>query len=389
MKGSGLCVAKYSRMKIRWLLIVLLLLPALAEDPPNPQIAVLDPATGQVLGHYLMMRSMRERFEQGTEDPHFDSMDAFTHQFRDPSKLTSEDGKSNFSRGDSLTADKIFMGRLENGDRLVWFRKKGNQGPLKVVDTAGNQRTLVPSTGLGGAGWRMFFVPGLCAAGPYLLGEEPDGASCRRISDSKLLWHAPWKFGHCRWNLGAWYTGGALYVDTTRGLAKVDPASGKILWTWSDAVELTRVVQEPDGLLYVEFDYGPHERLYKPLTQAAVERYHWPAQKAEGLAGNYFWPRIIPYKDTYFGMTWYSPRRLTGDKTWLEQYLKSGTIALWELKNGKWSFIFDYEVKGQSEAELDALYAKYRFSPGMRKMLTTDSMATVYFDREGKMEPVP
>lgn len=374
-------------MKIRLLLILLLLLPALAEDPPNPQIAVLDPATGKVLGHYLMMRSMRERFEQGTEDPHFQSMDAFTHNRLLPGKLTTEDGKHPFSRGDSLTADKVFMGRLENGDRLVFFRQQGSQGVLKVVDPAGNQRVLVPSTELAGAGWRMFFVPGLCAAGPYLLGEEPDGASCRRISDSKMLWRAKWKLGHCRWNLGAWYAGGALYVDTTEGLAKVDPETGKILWSWPDAVELTDIMLGTDGLLYVEFDYGPHPRLFKSLTRAALNRYHWPAKHEKELAGNYFWPRIIPYKDTYFGMTWYSSKQLQGDQTWLQRYLKSGTVALWEFKNGKWSWIFDYEVEGQTEAELDALYARYQFSPRMRKLLTTDSTATVYFDRDGSMLP--
>ncbi len=40
---------------LRLLLLILLMLPALAEDPPNPQVAVLDPTTGKALGHWRLL----------------------------------------------------------------------------------------------------------------------------------------------------------------------------------------------------------------------------------------------------------------------------------------------------------------------------------------------
>ena len=203
-------------------------------------------------------------------------------------------------------------------------------------------------------------------AGPFLLSEEPDGASCRLIEDGRLLWRAPWKFGHCRWNLGAWHQGGALYIDTDQGLARVNPDTGKIVWVWPDAVELLSVRLYPDGLLYAEFQYGPADHLWAGLAEAARAHYHW--------ADDHFSTRIIPYKASYFGSTWRGKR-----------YLKDGTVSIWERVNGKWSFIFDYPCQGQSPAELDALYAGYQLSPRMRRLLTIDSTATVYRDCNGKL----
>ncbi|MGE0492116.1 MAG: hypothetical protein AB7S38_23075 [Vulcanimicrobiota bacterium] len=346
------------------LLALCLFLPALAEDPPNPQAAVLDPTSGQVLGHYLLMMSMQERIEAGSEEPHFEYLKEFCFSPGvDPGKLTDEQGRP-YSRPDRID-DQASLGYLPNGDRLVWYRTKGSHGPVKVMSRDGRQRVLLESRELGAPGWRPLLRPGACVAGPYLLSEEPDGASCRLVSDGSTRWKAPWKFGHCRWNLGAWYQGGALYVDTEKGLARVDPKTGKIAWIWPDAVELLRVRIYPDGLLYVDFQYGPHPEVFKSLRAAAKARYHWDDDQ--------FGVRAIPYKATYFGRTWRG-----------EKYLQDGKVAIWERLEGKWKFIFEYSCQGQSEAELDELYARHQFSPGMRRQLTTDSTATVYRGRDGK-----
>lgn len=352
------------------LVVLLLILPALAEDPPNAQVAVLEPSTGKVLGHYLLMRSMHERIDAGTEDPHFEFLREFSfYPAVDPSKLTDEKGR-HYSRPDRLD-EKAFLGMLPNGDRLVWFPRKMvtrdyGIGPLKVVTPDGRQRVLLQDRICTAPGWRPLLRPGACVAGPFLLSEEPDGASCRLIETGEVLWRARWKFAHCRWNLGAYYAGGALYVDSDRGLARVDADTGKILWTWKDSVELLDVRLYPDGLLYVHFQYGIHPDVFKGLRKAASERYQWPYKD--------FYLRAIPYKANYFGATWRG-----------KTYLKDGKVAIWERLNGKWSFVFDYDCQGQTEAELDALYAKHQFSPVMRRQLTTDSTATVYRTRDGKL----
>lgn len=351
---------------------------AWAEDPPNPQVAVLDPSTGKVLGHYLMMRRMREYIEAGTEDPHFAYLKTFCFDNTiEPNKLVDENGRQYmrselYVRDERMEMKKVDMGALPDGRHLVWFAKNGGPaGPLKIVDFDGSQRVLLADRRYEAPGWRPLLRPGACVAYPYLLAEQPEGADCRSISSGKVLWKAKWKFGHCRWNLGAWYTGDALFVDSEKGLSRVNPDTGKILWTWPDAVELLRAKVYPDGLLYVEFQYGPKDMIYSGLAKQAEAHYKWPADHR-------FSTRAIPYKAGYFGATWEG-----------NDYLKDGKVAVWERIDGKWRFIFDYPCSGQSEADLDKLYAKYQLSSRMRKLLTTDSTATVYFDRNGKMEPDP
>lgn len=361
------------------LLLLLLCLTAVlrAEDPPNRHVGVLDPATGKPLGHYLLMRSTHEAIDAGTEDPHFAYLWEFCFGERRGADKPEVYDRPDLNGG----PDKTYLGTLPGEISILWFRKEGNYevgwGPLKAVDAGGRQWTLISRTCYSTAGRSAYFHhPRLSVAGPFLLVEEDQGLLCKRIPDNKVLWRTDLKFNHyCRWNWGAWYRDGALYLSSSKGLVRVNPDTGKQLWTWPDAVEVCDLDLYPDGHLYVRYQYGPSDAQFASLRKAALDHYNWPGDFR-------FFSRIIPYKDRHFASVWWRKGELEGN------YLKDGKQALWECVDGKWSFIFDYEVKGQSQEELDALFARHGFSPRMRKQLTTDSLETVYRFR-GKPLPPP
>lgn len=95
------------------------------------------------------------------------------------------------------------------------------------------------------------------------------------------------------------------------------------------------------------------------LRQAAAQRYQVGGEWVDGKAyvNRY---TIVPYKEMYFATTSGS------DKYGMDFY------AVWEYVGGKWKFIFEHthtDAGPEVERELDALYAKYRFSSSMRKKL--------------------
>ena len=360
-------------MGVRWLLVkshlkvlaltLLMVAVVWSEEPTSSQAAVLDPATGKVLGHYLLTRRMDEYIQAGTEDTHFEYLKTFCFDYKpDPAKLVDEQGRQ-YTRPDRLFP-KVFLGILPDGRRLMWFAKDGKSdlGSLKVVKPDGTQRVLLKDRNFGGAGATALFTPGVCVAHPYLLSQDQNGVECRSISDGRLLWKSSWNFGHCRWNRGAWCCGGALYADTKEGLSRVNLHSGKIEWTWPDSVELRDVKVYPDGLLYVKFQNGPKDTILNSLRKQAVSHYKSPGETD-------FWVGAIPYKAGYFGTTWQG-----------QNYLNDGKVAVWERIDGQWRFIFDYQCTGQSDAELDKLYAEHQLSSRMRQLLTNDTGAIIYHD---------
>ncbi|MBT9588320.1 hypothetical protein IV102_33590 [bacterium] len=69
---------------------------------------------------------------------------------------------------------------------------------------------------------------------------------------------------------------------------------------------------------------------------------------------------IVPYGQGYFALT----RGRSNDVS--EHY------AVWETLNGRWSYIFDYNLNGRflgSPKELDELYGRHRLSSKMRQQL--------------------
>ena len=84
---------------------------------------------------------------------------------------------------------------------------------------------------------------------------------------------------------------------------------------------------------------------------------------------------VVNYKDKHFGLSTYNTRD--------DARSDLGKVTIWEYLNGKWSYIFDYELpmrydpeKGSHQAQVaaerarrDALFAKYGFSSTMRVRL--------------------
>ncbi|MGV8124746.1 MAG: YncE family protein [Candidatus Xenobiia bacterium LiM19] len=194
------------------------------------------------------------------------------------------------------------------------------------------------------AGRSLSFEPGISAWGRYAaLDIAQKTTEIYDIAAGKKLASLPVSFKPYECH-GIWAAGGFIYVQTGRGLSKVDPSSGRMLWSYPHVGRIKGVRLHSDGRLYVAFDEDPHT-LQKSLKQAASQRFH----------GKDFYAGIIPYKNSYFGST------RTGG--W-----NGKKIAVWELLHGKWSFIFEYH-EDMAESEKDRLYAKNRFSSKMRGRL--------------------
>jgi hypothetical protein len=95
------------------------------------------------------------------------------------------------------------------------------------------------------------------------------------------------------------------------------------------------------------------------LRAAAAQKYQVGGEWVDGQP-NVIWYTIVPYKNLYFAS-------MSGSDEYGMDF-----FAIWEYLDGEWHFIFKHSVSDagpQVEAELDKLYAKHRFSSGMRKKL--------------------
>lgn len=380
------------------LLVLLALSPVGAEDPGPSTIAVLDPANGRLLAWYRTDRVVRDQIAAGQETPRF----PFTLRFSgikkgetdhyinfpdpDPASKPREVNPPPASQPDHVGAVRgrpYWLARYKGGERLAFMVTNSSdasypdkeQGPVGIFGSDGRFHVLVRKTTRICAGRsEAFHDPRLTVAGPYLLVDDAGkGTTCYHLPDGRVQWRAPWHFGHCRNMWGAWYEKGALYVDQKDGLARVDPRTGRILWTWKDAGEIEALRVYPDGRLYVGYIYAPVWEVTQALGKAAVARYRWPVCRGVYFP---FFTRVIPFKTSYFGITW--RKRAGGDK---EAYFDRGTAAVWEYQDGHWSWIFDYECQGKSTADLDKLYSRHGFSSSMRRRMTTrDDDARPYPD---------
>ncbi len=343
---------------MRWFLLLALLVGlARAEDPGPAFICVLRVENGQLVAQYKLDKEGQAQVDAGKEAPHLPFLARFVdsrwQQPNKPEPLPWEPGNPS-------------LGRLPGGEILVVRQPDGSNtiegtGALGVVDASGKFTELLPRVKLGGAGRSLYMhEPRLAVAGLRLLSnDEAGGVVCQRLPDGERLWRAPWQLAHGRWDWGAFEERGNLYVDTTDGLCRIDPATGKVLWTFRDVGETKKLAVGSDGRLYVEYIYA--QRVPDDLTGAAVARYGKAHEPHLGI-----FRQVIPYKTTYFGMTFFDPSgKPLPDYDW-----RSGTMAIWELKGGRWSWVFELKNPGRmTEGKLDKIFAAHHFSPNMRRRL--------------------
>lgn len=342
--GSKVQVLNKARMG-RVLLVALLLFGlARAEDPGVSFLAVLDPESGRVLGHYRLDEELQQEVLDGVEAPHFPYSRRFCgHEkkvyivgFEDEDAATKPYG-GKWQIGQAVTG----RGLLSDGTQFAFRADAGYEGPGMFGLIRNDRfhplvRTEFHSSGRSLAAHK----PRLTVAGPYLFTDSTEGVTCMKWADGSTLWKAPWHFAHCRYPWGAFYQRGCVFADLEGGLARIDPAGGKVLWKWAGAGEVENLRIYDDGRLYIGYVYAPRQ-LGQELRQASQERY----------GAKVTWAAWVPYRDLYFGST-----------------QQQGRWAIWERVNGRWSFVLDHPG-GISEAELDTLYARHQLSPTMRRRL--------------------
>lgn len=345
-------------MRLLLLLLFCLCSVCWAEDPGQSFMAVLDARNGEVLGHYLMDRVVQEQVIKGTEVPGFPYTRRFIKNLDKPTYIVQFKDRDPHDKiapgGGKRMGDVDVLGTTPNGTAVA-VRGPQNymaEGAVALgVVRQGRFQTLVPETHRWFGGRSSGFeIPHLAVAGNFLLVDGEQGVTAFALPDGKKLWTGPWHFLHTRWNLGAWYQGGALYVDSKNGLARIDVNTGKVLWSNPELGEIELVRQYDDGRIYVGYIYLS-QKLRDSLTSAGQALY----QTAK------FHFNVVPYRDTYFAYSGPLEDKNTPDN------------AVWERKNDQWKLVFRYPVSLTDVKSLNALYAKYQFSPTMRRRLTTRS----------------
>ncbi|GMU56966.1 MAG: hypothetical protein AMXMBFR33_61120 [Candidatus Xenobia bacterium] len=331
---------------------------ARAEDPGPSTVTVLRP-NGRLVAHYLLDKEGERQIRAGTESPHLEFLPRFLdwhHQANKPKQVAWDPERPSLGQ---LPGGHLLV--LKNGERFVL----DGEGVLGLLDPAGQFTPLLPHARIS-AGGRSLTTgePQFAVAGLRLFSDSPEGVVCRRLPDGEILWRSNWHLGHARWDWGVFEEEGALYADTTRGLARIDPTSGRVLWVYPDAGELEKVRLGPDGLLYLTYRYA--ERIRHTLGKAAVGRYGWPWNP--DAAWFAFKINVVPYRTGYFGLTYYDSRK---GPQYLDEWPNCpGVLAVWECKDGVWSWIFELKNPGKhSQDALDRIFARHGFSGSMRKRL--------------------
>ncbi|MCA9792415.1 MAG: hypothetical protein KC910_11490 [Candidatus Eremiobacteraeota bacterium] len=339
---------------MRRLFCLLLLLSSLvwAEDPGQSYLMVLDAQTGKTLGHYLMDTVVQEQVMAGTEVPHFahtrrfiGKLDAVTYivQYRD------NDPRDKPASGGKLSGDVRILRQTPNGTPVAVLQKSGSEEAAFGVVLEGRFRPLVAHTRYWSGGRSTGFAePGLAVAGNFLLVDSDQGIRALELPSGRQVWQSKLHFAHSRWDWGAWNQGGALFIEARQGLVKVDATKGRVLWTCPEVGEVNLVRQYDDGRVYVGYIW-PRPDVARALRQAAENYFHCDQVGVH----------VVPYKDGYFGHTGPTEGQAAPDH------------GVWETVGGQWKLVFEYPVTLTDIEQLNALYAKYRFSPAMRRRLTT------------------
>ncbi|MGE0490118.1 MAG: PQQ-binding-like beta-propeller repeat protein [Vulcanimicrobiota bacterium] len=339
---------------MRRLLLLLLVLSSLAraEDPGQSYLAVLDARTGKLLGHYLMDTVVQEQVMAGNEVPHFPYTRRFIGKLEQVTYIVSyrdHDRHDKPSGGSKAMGDVRVLRKTPNGTPVAVRRAFDSPEAAFGIVSDGRFRALVPRTTYQSGGRSIGFAdPGLAVAGNFLLVDSEQGIKALSLPSGRQVWQSKLHFQHSRWDWGAWYQGGALYIEARQGLVKVDPANGEVSWVCPVVGEASLVRQYDDGRVYVGYIW-PRLEVNRALEQAARERF-----KVEQLGVH-----VVPYKDGYFGHT--GPI----------QGQSSPDHAVWETVRDQWKLIFEYPASLTDIEQLDALYARHQFSPSMRRRLTT------------------
>lgn len=240
----------------------------------------------------------------------------------------------------------------ENGEQPY-----DSPGVIVLSDaTSGQVRWTLPvQVKQWGADRSTGYHPEFAAAPPYGLLGRQGRITAYDMEQGKQLWSIPGKFADVRGVDGAWLVDGSLYLSTQRGLCKLDPANGRELWCCPYVgPRVDHISLRPDGTLGVLFYYQP-AMLEKGLRSAAQARY--PRLKLYGIG------QIIPHRTSWFGLVRSAPNLK-------DHPPKNATTSVWEWKDGRWSFIFDYGRL--TPAQADALYARNQFSARMRERLESE-----------------
>lgn len=337
-----LLVLLSQRQRLTVLLLGLALLaPSRAEDPGYSEMAILDLGSGRLLCRYFLDLELQRQIQAGSETPHYPRTRRFLGgQVRPRPDFDPDPGTKPVAPRD--LADPLHsLGHLTDGTELV-YREVGPEGEQTRVELgvleSGSMRVLARPL-FNWAGRSLFtHDPMVAQAGPYLLVDEPAGVRCLRLADGSQAWRADWHLAHARWNWGAFFQQGMLFADVPQGLARVDPSTGTILWIFKQPAEFMTVRAYDDGRVYLAFIW-PEENRASLLSQAFKKRHPGQPERT----------RALPHGTAWFGST-----------------LFQGVWTLWEWRDDHWSPIFQHRAQDAS----DALYARYGFSPSMRRRLT-------------------
>ena len=157
--------------------------------------------------------------------------------------------------------------------------------------------------------------------------------------------HALWESRQSRWNL-IWSKEGP---PTNEAFLKVGVPKGS-LQRLHDTRESAPL--RPDVL-----GFGPADPLAASLRQACLEKFHGP----KGPSMNWAW--TVPYGDSAFGITYGQD---AGDAECF--------YAVWELKGGNWSWIFEFNARSCADGvnlPTDALYPLFARNGFSAKMCDT------------------
>jgi len=343
-----------------WLLALFVSALAGAEDAGPLWGAFLRPADGQVVE---IVRADRLCQALADDAGHYQWVSERDRKYvPEPDDIRWQDQKSL-----KLPAHAYAWKRTVSGDLLCFINQgKPDENGEQPYDSPGVMVLCDASTGE--VRWRLpgqvkqwgadrstGYHPEFAAAPPYALLGSQGRITAYNMEQGKQLWSIPGKFADVRGVDGAWLVNGSLYLNTRRGLCKVDPADGRELWCCPYVgTRVDHISLRPDGTLGVLFNYQP-DMLQKGLLGAARTRY--PQLKIYGIG------QIIPHRTSWFGLVRSAPN--------LKDYPpKNLTRSVWEWKNERWSFIFDYGTL--TPAQANALYARHQFSARMRERLESE-----------------
>lgn len=341
-----------TRFLLSLLCLALLTMPAWAEDRGHPWVYVLRASDGKVL----------ERFKSvGYSDPDPADLkrmpilarvvkEQFTgfNRARDEARVPGQPDAVMYHK---LPGGSVLALLVEQKTAEGWVQK----GRFAVVSPKGRLLFELPYVFKDmSAGGSLRFEPRIAVWKQLAVVEDRGTLTAYSLATGKKSWTSRLSLGEVGYDKGGgvWGDGRSLYVWTSKGLSRVEPSTGQVLWSTSR--DLPDVAGDmligSDGRLYF-VGYGAPIAVTDALRKVAKARYRGQEM---GLI-------IVPYQDGYFAST-----PLYAGEKWKKR-------AVWEYRSGRWSWIFDYGPS-LSDGQVSAIYARNGFSPKMRKRLEGDDI---------------